>query len=255
MVRSESSPAQVWAEVEGVLPFPFEPVSRTLAEPAAWCGFLALHLNTKACAHGAAAQGTPLLVLYSGRKHYEPPDDAYRMDYQFEVREREDGGVRVSLQADEGPLGTEDHRIEVRAAPAPEGTSVHIRSSYVPSFLSRASTGVYLATLGRGKEGFSRTAAPDTGEKRPVEGVRGIIERNAVRYYLALEVFLETRSLPPGERLETRLRTWFERTERYPQLEELSREEYLESKRREQRNQSHLQQTMDASGPGALPGS
>lgn len=253
VVRSGSSPELVWAEVAGTLGFPFGEVSQTLADPAAWCGFLALHLNTKACVHGSV-DGQPLLVLYSGRKHYEPPKDAYRLNFRFDVTEDDVQGVRVLLRAAEGPLGTEDHRIELQASPAPEGTTIRIHCSYVPSLLSRMSTRVYLATLGRGKVGFSQIVDPDTGKNQPVGGVQGIIERNAVRYYLALEVYLETRRVPPEDRFEQRLRTWFERTQRYPQLEELSREEYLESKRREHENQLELQRKVETEGPEALPG-
>jgi hypothetical protein len=68
-----------------------------------------------------------------------------------------------------------------------------------------------------------------------VEGVRGAIERGAMRHYLAIEAFLESLAAPPGERLEARLRDWYAAIERYPlQLREaIGRDEYVEMKRRE----------------------
>ena len=251
-IRSANSPQQIWAEVSGHLPFPFEEISDALADPASWCEFLALHLNTKACAHGSA-DGIPLLVLYSGRKHYEAPEDAYRLDYQFTAKRESGGALRVTMQAEQGPLGTRDHRIEVEASPQPEGTAVHVRCSYAPSTFSRASTALYLATLGRGKEGFTQTVDPASGDKEPVGGVRGIIERNAVRYYLALDAFLQTRHVPLEQNLEATLRIWFDLAAQHPQLEEIEREEYLNSKGRERQNQIRLQRRIEIAGPQDLP--
>ena len=75
-----------------------------------------------------------------------------------------------------------------------------------------------------------------------MEGVRGTIERNTMRYYLALQAVLETRDLPPDDRFEASIRSWFALTERYrPQLYEMEREEYLQAKRREHINQLRLQ--------------
>jgi hypothetical protein len=80
-----------------------------------------------------------------------------------------------------------------------------------------------------------------------VEGVRGTIERNTMRYYLALEAVLETWDLPTNDRFEARIRRWFALTERYhPQLHEMNRAEYLQAKRQEHINQLRLQNTQTA---------
>jgi len=72
--------------------------------------------------------------------------------------------------------------------------------------------------------------------------MRGVVERNTMRYYLAIEAFLGALSVPPQARLEKRLRDWFAAAERYPrQLHEKERDEYLKMKRREYlRQQSAL---------------
>ncbi|HEX5611218.1 MAG TPA: hypothetical protein VFX67_01090, partial [Burkholderiales bacterium] len=79
-----------------------------------------------------------------------------------------------------------------------------------------------------------------------IGGMRGVIERNSMRYYLAIEAFLGALSEPPPEQLEKRLRDWFAATERYRrQLHEIEQAEYLELKRKE-----HLRQQ---AGPLASP--
>ena len=63
-------------------------------------------------------------------------------------------------------------------------------------------------------------------------GVRGLVERNTMRYYLAIVAFMEASRLAPERRLEARLRSWFAAVERYPvQLHEMDQQEYLEMKR------------------------
>jgi hypothetical protein len=61
-----------------------------------------------------------------------------------------------------------------------------------------------------------------------------VIERNTMRYYLAIDAYLGTFGQPAHEQLERRLRDWFAATEQYAvQLHELDEREYLEMKRAE----------------------
>lgn len=59
-----------------------------------------------------------------------------------------------------------------------------------------------------------------------------MVERSAMRYYLAVEAFLDSLDAPPKVRLERRLRHWYAAIERCPrQLREaIGAEEYLELK-------------------------
>ena len=67
-----------------------------------------------------------------------------------------------------------------------------------------------------------------------IEGLRGAVERNTLRYYLAIEAYLGALALPPAQQPERRLQAWFDATERHPlQLHELERDDYLAMKRRE----------------------
>jgi hypothetical protein len=84
----------------------------------------------------------------------------------------------------------------------------------------------YLGTLGSDKVGFT-----PKGASGYVGGVRGVVERNTMRYYLAIDAFLDA---PRPEQLDRRLAAWFDATERYArQLHETERSEYLEMKRSE----------------------
>ena len=92
----------------------------------------------------------------------------------------------------------------------------------------------YLATLGGAKVGFTAEGRRPDGTPVLVRGMRGALERNVMRYYLAVDAYLAALASPPDERLEDRLREWFDATERYPlQLHELEENAYLEMKRKE----------------------
>jgi len=67
-----------------------------------------------------------------------------------------------------------------------------------------------------------------------------VLERNTMRYYLAVNAYLDTLSSPPQERLERRLREWYAATERYSlQLHELDEDSYLAMKRDEYERQQN----------------
>ena len=69
------------------------------------------------------------------------------------------------------------------------------------------------------------------GQPDYVAGVRGLVERNTMRYYLAIDSFLESAAAPPQAQLEQRLQSWFSAVERYPrQLHEVDRDAYLQMK-------------------------
>jgi len=140
------------------------------------------------------------------------------------------------LIADKGPIGTHDYRIVLEAAPADDGrTMIRLAYSYAYGTAGGLAMQVYLGTTGRDKVGFSLAAKDSGGPPRLVDGMRGVAERNTMRYYLAIEAFLGAlATVPPSARLEKSLSDWFAAVERYPrQLHEIGREEYLDMKRKE----------------------
>ena len=244
-VRSEDSSDQVSAEVSGIIEHPFEAVKAALSSPASWCEFAPLHLNVKACTFQMQSHET-LLTLYLGRKYYQTPEKASSQTYQFAVQTGEPSSMSVSLSASQGLFGTTAHRFQLEAAGVEGRTVVALRSSYVPSVLTRVMTAIYLATVGRNRVGFTREDAGPAGSPRYVKGFRGLVERSAMRYYLAFETFLEFESVPSTRRFEACINAVYDMMERYPtQLHDMEKAEYLDAKRRERENQLRVQQELD----------
>ncbi len=240
-------------EITAVIPQDFSELSAALVRPANWCDIAPLVFNIKACTH-QRSRGQEQLTLYVGRKFYETPEKAFPFKYIFTLRARRDDYLLVTLEAKEGPYGTGDYLLEIEAAGIDGKTFLAFRSSCHTSTISNLATQIYLATAGRQKVGFSlvkRAGEPP----EPVRGVRGILERNAVRFYLALQVYLETHALPRDKRYEAALERWHALTERHHrQLYEMDRNDYLAAKRRERLNQLRLQQKLDDSKEGSENG-
>lgn len=73
-------------------------------------------------------------------------------------------------------------------------------------------------------------------------GAEGVAERNLVRYYFAFLTFFDGDAETNTEnRYNVQLHEWFDRTEKFPQLHEMSRQEYLDTKHKERENQLALQ--------------
>ena len=105
----------------------------------------------------------------------------------------------------------------------------------------------YFATLGRGKAGFTVTGTDSNGKPVYVRGPRGAIERNAVRYYLAIQSFMNTLRYPEEKRFSMRISEWYDLTSRYRrQLFDLDRKDYLTFKAKEHENQVILQRQIGA---------
>jgi len=230
-ITSREQPHSVSGDVYAVIDYPYATVDRAFRNPAAWCEVLILHLNTKYC----RAQGNTLSVRM-GRKHPQDLDDAYAMDFAFHAQPPRPGFVAASASSADGPLGSHDYRIEMQAMPMADGRSfMRLHYSYAFGTAARFATRCYLATSGSDKVGFTRTG------KGYVGGMRGAIERNAMRYYLAVDSYLGSLSAPPGRQFAARSAGWFDATERYAlQLHEMDRGAYLAMKQREYARQQEF---------------
>ena len=106
--------------------------------------------------------------------------------------------------------------------------------------------GTYLATLWSGKKGFSITGKDDTGKPVYIEGIRGIIERNAIRYYLAIQSYLDTLDIPANKKFNARINRWFDLTAKYHyQLYEMDKKDYIKYKQKERKDQIRLQEIIN----------
>ena len=238
----EEAGGRMRGEVWAVLEHEAAAAQAALGRPEPWCDALILHLNVKYCRAGMH-DGSPVLDVGVGRKHDQPLAGAHWMRFGWQLASSRPEAWQVALLAPEGPLQTRDYRIEVQAR-ALDGarTLVHLSYSYTYGSAARLAMQFYLSTLGQGKVGFTVLGRDAEGRPLFVGGLRGVIERNAVRYALALQAYLGSLRLPgEPERLERRMQDWFDATERHAlQLHEVDRDEYLAMKRQEVRRQQQV---------------
>lgn len=231
------------------IPVAYAEFRKNLSRPRLWCEFLILHLNIKSCV-AERQQGQDTLVLFAGRKHYQPPEITYKLEYRFQLIDNRAGYFEVLLDAPKGPLSTSNYRIHLRAIPYEGETVIALGFNYTQSFISRAATYSYLQTLGRNKVGFSlQNTAAD--EPVYVAGVKGVIERNVMRYFLALESYLQARRSGTENSFKRLLITWYQSTELYHrQLYEYEQDIYVDAKQKEYLNQRKLQLEIDKKAAG-----
>ena len=228
LLKSDESPRRIEGDVYAVLEHPFATVSNALSEPANWCDVLILHLNTKACRR-ANEGGKTLVQIRVGKKEAQAAEDASLLSFHWLGATKRDDYFTIAMDADEGPYDTSNYRLFVEAVPLDAGhTFMHMGYAFSYGGASSFAMKLYLATIGRNKIGFTRLADGYVG------GVRGIAERNTMRYYLAIDAYLDSLALPKEQQVEKRIAQWFDATEKYPrQLHEVDRDEYLPMKREE----------------------
>ena len=234
VLSSSDSASRPQGEVHAVLRHPFDRVTEVLQRPQAWCELMMLQTNIKRCST-AEGQGAQQLHVAIARRHDQPVEQAFQVDFAHRVLDASPQHLLVEIAAAAGPLGTSDYRLGLEAVPLEAGqTFVRLSYGYAAGVAARLAAQAYLSTAGRDKVGFSVVGQDDAGRPVLVGGSRGVAERNTMRYYLALESVLAAEGSPPAQRAERRLRDWYAAVERYPrQLHEMSREDYLSMKRRE----------------------
>jgi hypothetical protein len=127
----------------------------------------------------------------------------------------------------------------VEAVPLPGGrTFMHLSYAYGYGTGSRIAMSAYLSTAGADKIGFTVTGRDANGQPQYIDGMRGAIERNAMRYYLAIDAYLDALDAPQDQQVEKRIQQWFTASERYPrQLREMDRATYVAMKKAEYERQ------------------
>ncbi len=238
VIESTESDKSVSGNAYAVINYPFATVASSFRDADNWCEVLILHLNTKYCrAEGDSARS--MLAVAVGKKHPQEIREAYNLNFDFRPGLSTPEYMAVQMNADKGPVGTHNYRIHLRVVPIAGGkTFMHLQYSYGYGLAGRMAMQGYLATMGSGKLGFTQIQGQTGGPKAPVEGMRGAVERNTMRYYLAIDAYLASLASAVPDQLEKRLQHWFDATERYPrQLREIDRSAYLTMKRGEHRRQ------------------
>jgi hypothetical protein len=241
---SRSTGRVLECEVYARVDHPFPEVERGLREARQWCQVLVLPFNVRKCEAGRGG-----LSLFIARHKDSGVDDTYRIDFRFRAEAQDADHLRIALGAPSGPFGTHDYRILLEAAPADaRRTILHLTYSYGYGLVSQLAMRAYLATAGADNVGFTVEGRDGDGKPVYVRGMRGVMERNTMRYYLAIEAYLASLSAPPDRREDARLRAWFEAAERYPrQLHEMTLERYLALKHRDLAAASRAPRTASSS--------
>jgi len=234
VLESREAEGAIQGEVFAVFDQPFEKVRSGLSGAARWCDVLMLPINSRYC-QAIAAGSDERIALGIGGKESEQGAEPHRMTLAYRASSAASDYMSVHLTAEAGPFGTSDYRILIEAVPLDgRRTFLHLTYGYSYGLAARMAMQAYLGTAGRTKVGFTRVGRSADGSPQYVGGMRGIVERTTMRYYLALDAFLSALDAPPGEQLDRRLNTWFSATETYPrQLREISRAQYLRTKHRE----------------------
>ncbi len=237
-LESVQTSGDLKGDVYAVVEHPFASLQRSLQSPSNWCDILILHLNVKRC---KVEGGGTMLSVNVGRKFDQSLEDAYRLDFAYKVTSTNPEYLQLQLTAEEGPLSTHNYRIVVEAVGVDARRSLlHMSYAYGYGMAARLAMQAYLSTVGRDKVGFTVLDHKPEGKVVYQGGVLGLLERNTMRYYLAIDAYLSAHALPASEQVERRIREWYASTERYArQLHEMEQSEYLEMKRKEiQRQQA-----------------
>lgn len=234
VLESSGSSGVLKGDVSASVDRPFAIVGQALSAMEAWCDILMLQANVKNCSVQGTGSGGVLSVAIT-RNDEQTLEEAYQIDLNYRVAASTPEYMAVHLGADSGPLGTKNYRIFLEATPLDARKSfLRLSYSYGYGVAGRVGMQTYLATSGRNKVGFTVVERRPDGTPLYVGGERGMIERNTMRNYLAIDAYLGAYGLPPAAQQEKRLNDYFAAIDSYPrQLRELGRERYLTMKRRE----------------------
>jgi hypothetical protein len=228
-LESTDSARSPRGDAYAVIDYPSAMVATAFATPENWCESLILHLNVQYCR--ASNSGVQLSAAV-GKKTNQPLEDTHRINFIYKVAVATPDYTRVELSSREGPLDTGNYLIALELTALDERRSfIHIRYSYTQGFLARCAASVYFSTRGRNKVGFTWIHDQDDAPQL-VRGIRGALERNTMRYYLAIDAYLHALGSPAPQRFERSLELWFADTERFArQLREVEHDAYISMKR------------------------
>jgi hypothetical protein len=226
-------------DIYGIIKCPFDTVQNELLVPTNWCEIVLPHPVVRACTYKKVNE-TWLLNIYHVNEFSEPLKDAYQMKFVYRISELQPVYFDIALTAHEGPSHTKDHQFGLEAIPLENNTTfIHLRYSFGYSAL-----GYFLMKIfGGGKVGFSVIRTDSAGNPVYAGGLRGLVERDVVCYYLAILAYLDTLKIPADQRFEKRVSQWYDLAALYnKQLLGMEVEkEYLTYKSHDWESQQRLQ--------------
>ncbi len=237
--------AQLSGRIASSINRPFSHIKSLFHDIRNLCLILPLNINVRSCIY-RKVDDKWLFEIVAGPRQYESDSAVYSFSYLLTRAQFSDDLIYLHLQANKGPISTANYHIELTFKPMAEKTLVGLGFSHEKSSLSRVVTGLYLAFSGAGKVGFSTVNQSD-GQFSPVRGEQGIVERNLMRYLLAIRAFIEEGGA--REDLKATFRRWFFLSTLYrEQLYEIPEQDYMRYKLNRYDQQRLLQQYVDSVG-------
>jgi len=237
-IDSTESTSTLKGDIYAILDYSFDSVNRVLNDPehgpANWCDVMMLHPNTKYC-RASNNSNDKMLSVNIGKKSLQSLAYTYQMEFNYKTASTTNKYFRVNLNAENGPLGTKDCSIILEVIAINEKqTFLHIIYSCRYSMAGWLLMKSYLSTIGRNKVGFTINGIQPDGKPSYIGGMRGLVERNTMRYYLAIDAYMSALALPADKQLEKRLSKWISAAEQYQQqLDEMDSQEYIQMKYKE----------------------
>ena len=209
-------------DVYAVVEHPIGKVTQSLSQPGQWCEAMLLHISNRACTVSRRDR-VDVITLSVVRKHDQNVSSAFVLPFAWRQVQSTPRYLGVQMDSPTGPLGTSDYRVSIEAVAADDRRSfLHFSYSYDEGVFARAAMQAYLATFGRSKVGFTVLGKGTDGKPQLIHGTRGLVERNAMRYFLTVEAYLSSESAM------ARRQAWFAASEQYPlQLHEVDGATYL----------------------------
>lgn len=241
--KSNVSSGFAKGELYALVNFSYTDIAQLLSSMPKLCEAMLLHIDVKSCVEQLNPNGVNQLHVYVGNEDYQSPEDSFHIIYQTETRNQDKNYSHTQMNAITGPFDTSDYSINVEVLAITDNTSfIHLSNSARYGFFANIVLNTYLATFGSHKVGFTEIGKDPGGNPKYIKGVEGVIERNIMRYFLALQSYLDNINLPLYLQFEARINRWYDLTRGYSrQLFELDKEDYLSHKRREHENQLALQ--------------
>ncbi|WP_431272936.1 hypothetical protein ACQ858_11775 [Variovorax ureilyticus] len=232
VIDSAETDGGLQGDIYAIVDHPVDDVRRALERSAQWCDMMVLHINNRRCRATRSPDGEKLTLSVVPR-YDKPIEQAFELTFVHRVVHSTRDYLQVELYAEEGPMGTSQYRVMLEAIPLGERQAfLHFAYAYDHNMVARLATMAYLATFGSSKVGFTVVGKTADGQPDYIRGLRGLMERNAMRYFLTLDAYLDGFAAPPPERADKRLHTWFRSVEQYPtQLHEIDLATYLAVKR------------------------
>jgi hypothetical protein len=227
-MQSRADDGEARVTLQALIDRPLRDVEAALADAQHWCSVLILHINNKGCTVTAHAPRTHIRLIVA-RRYDQPENQASAFDFEYQVAKATSGELSVRLNAQTGPYGMRDCSIDFDAIAAGESrTAIRMSYSYRQGGLGSLALAAYFATVGRDKVGFSVVPPGADGREHHVGGVRGLLERNLMRYFLAVDAAAATPQVSDADGYVRRLHDWFAATERYSlQLHEVDLNTYM----------------------------